>query len=86
MTALAVSSMKKIAMVAAPVHAVPPRKGAAVEWWMYQTCRHLGDVEPHIVCIAAEGYADEEQRDGIAFHRIRIGRHVPTGVPEDSWF
>ena len=41
---------------------------------MYQTCRHLRDVEPHIVCIAAEGYADEEQRDGIAFHRIRIGR------------
>ena len=65
---------KKIAMIAAPVHPVPPRKGAAVEWWMYQTCRHLNDIEPHIVCIAAEGYTDEEQRDGIAFHRIRIGR------------
>ncbi len=66
--------MKKIVMVAAPVHPVPPRKGAAVEWWMYQTCRHLGDIEPHIVSIAAKGYANEEQRDGIAFHRIRVGR------------
>lgn len=61
-------------MVAAPVHPVPPRKGAAVEWWMYQTCRHLRDIEPHIVSIAAADYADEEQRDGIAFHRVRIGR------------
>lgn len=66
--------MKKVAMVAAPVHPVPPRKGAAVEWWMYQTCRHLRDIEPHIVSIAAAGYADDERRDGIAFHRIRIGR------------
>ena len=66
--------MKKIVMVAAAVHPVPPRKGAAVEWWMYQACRRLGDIEPHIVSIAAEGYADEERRDGIAFHRIRIGQ------------
>lgn len=66
--------MKKTAMVAAPVHPVPPRKGAAVEWWTYQTCRHLRDIEPHIVSIAAADYADEEHRDGIAFHRVRIGR------------
>lgn len=66
--------MKKIAMVAAPVHPVPPRKGAAVEWWMYQVCRRLADVEPHIVCIAGEDDADEEQRDGIRLHRISIGR------------
>ncbi len=66
--------VKKIAMVAAPVHPVPPRKGAAVEWWMYQSCRRLAGVEPHIVCIAAEDYPDTETRDGIAFHRIRLGR------------
>lgn len=65
---------KKTAMVAAPVHPVPPHKGAAVEWWMYQTCRQLRDVESHIVSITAADYADEEQRDGIAFHRVRIGR------------
>src|SRR3989344_1800138 len=65
---------KKTAMVAAPVHPVPPRKGAAVEWWMSQPCRHLRDIEPHIVSIAAEGYAAEERHDGIMFHRVRIGR------------
>ena len=66
--------MKKIAMVAAPVHRVPPRNGAAVEWWMYQVCRRLSGFEPHIISVAAEDYADEERRDGIAFHRIRIGQ------------
>ena len=65
---------KKVAMVAAPVHPVPPRKGAAVEWWMYQVSRRLAGIEPHIVSIAAEGYPETETRDGIAFHRIRIGR------------
>lgn len=61
-------------MVAAPVHPVPPRKGAAVEWWMYQACRRLAAFEPHIVCIAAEGDPVTETRDGIAFHRVRLGR------------
>lgn len=61
-------------MVAAPVHPIPPRKGAAVEWWMYQSCRRLAGVEPHIVCIAAGDYPETETRDGIAFHRIHIGR------------
>ena len=41
---------------------------------MYQVSRHLTGFEPHIISIADEGYADEEQRDGVAFHRIRIGR------------
>lgn len=66
--------MKKVAMVAAPVHPVPPRKGAAVEWWMYQTCLRLATFKPHIVCIAADDYPESEVRDGIVFHRVRIGR------------
>ncbi len=66
--------MKKIVMVAAPVHPVPPRKGAAVEWWMYQTCRRLAAFKPHIVCVAADDYPEFEIRDGIVFHRVRIGR------------
>ena len=41
---------------------------------MYQVCRRLAGFEPHIVCIAADDYPDEEQRDGIFFHRIRMGR------------
>lgn len=66
--------MKKIVMVAAPVHPVPPRKGAAVEWWMYQVSRRLAGFEPHVVCISTDDYPDEERRDGIFFHRVRIGR------------
>ncbi len=66
--------VRTIAMVAAPVHPVPPRKGAAVEWWMYQSCRRLAGVEPHIVCIATEDRPETETRDGIAFHRVRVGR------------
>lgn len=66
--------MKKVMMVAAPVHPVPPRKGAAVEWWIYQVCRRLSGFEPHVVCIGSDEYPDEEQRDGIHYHRIRMGR------------
>lgn len=65
--------MKKIAMVAAPVHPVPPHKGAAVEWWMYQVCLRLASVEPHIFCIAAGHLPNSESRDGVVYHRIRLG-------------
>jgi len=41
---------------------------------MYQVSRRLAGFEPHIVCISADDYSDEEQRDGIFFHRIRMGR------------
>ncbi|MDO8597669.1 MAG: glycosyltransferase, partial [Sulfuricaulis sp.] len=34
----------------------------------------LAGFEPHIVCISADDYSDEERRDGIFFHRIRMGR------------
>lgn len=61
-------------MINAPIHPIPPRKGAAVEWWMYQVSQRLTAYEPHIVCIAADGQTIEEQRDGVFFHRIRIGR------------
>jgi glycosyltransferase involved in cell wall biosynthesis len=61
-------------MVANPVHAIPPRKGAAVEWWMHQVCRKLHAHERHIVCIAEAGYATQERIDDVQFHRVRIGR------------
>ncbi len=41
---------------------------------MYQVSRRLAGFEPHIVCISTDDYSDEEQRNGIFFHRIRIGR------------
>ncbi len=61
-------------MVASPVHPVPPRHGAAVEWWMYQVCRRLKEFEPHVLCIAADGLPREEVSDGIHYYRIRMGR------------
>ncbi len=61
-------------MIAAPVHPVPPRHGAAVEWWMYQVCRRLRGYQPTIICTHAEGYAREEEAEGVRYHRIQIGR------------
>ncbi len=65
---------RKVAMVATPVHPVPPRQGAAVEWWMYQVCRRLEGFEPHILCIAADELPDEEVNEGVHYHRVRMGR------------
>lgn len=68
--------MKKttIAMINAPIHPIPPSKGAAVEWWMLQVSRRLQSLEPHIFCLAAPGQALEEKSDGVHFHRARLGR------------
>ena len=68
------SSRPRIAMINAPIHPIPPMKGAAVEWWMYQVSRRLQTMEPHLLCLAAPGQALEEVSDGIHFHRARIGR------------
>lgn len=64
----------KIVMIASPIHPVPPKHGAAVEWWMFQTARRLKTYEPHIISIGADGYAAEEELSGVHFHRIFIGR------------
>lgn len=66
--------MKKVVMVAGPVHPVPPTKGAAVEWWMVQVCQRLKGFEPHIISICSPQYNNEEVRDGIHYHRITIGK------------
>jgi len=61
-------------MINAPIHPIPPAKGAAVEWWMYQVSRRLRTLEPHLCCLAAPGQVLEELIDGVHFHRVRIGR------------
>src|ERR1051325_4877504 len=66
--------VSKVAMVVAPVHPVPPRHGAAVEWWAYQVSLQLDDLERVVVCIHADGYAPAETVGGVRIHRIRIGR------------
>lgn len=64
----------RIVMVNAPIHPIPPTKGAAVEWWMYQVSRRLVSLEPHLLCLAAEGQILEEVEGQAHFHRIRVGR------------
>jgi glycosyltransferase involved in cell wall biosynthesis len=63
-----------IAMINAPVHPIPPAKGAAVEWWMYQVSRRLRRFAPHLICLAGDGQPLEEHDQGVHFHRIRLGR------------
>ncbi|MBF0456388.1 MAG: glycosyltransferase [Nitrospirae bacterium] len=65
---------ERILMAAAPVHPVPPLKGAAVEMWIYEVSRRLVGYEPHVVCLADEFHPEHEYKDGIFFHRIRFGR------------
>ncbi len=66
--------MRHIVMVAAPVHPVPPKHGAAVEWWMYQVGRRLTQFSSDIVCTHAPGYALNETVERARIHRIQIGR------------
>ena len=61
-------------MVASPIHSVPPKKGAAVEWWMYQVCKRLTQYEPHIISICEENEPELEDHSGVTIHRIRFGR------------
>ena len=61
-------------MVASPIHSVPPKKGAAVEWWMYQVCKRLTQYEPHIISICEENEPELEDYSGVTIHRIRFGQ------------
>ena len=65
--------MKKVVMVAPPFHSIPPKKGAAVEWWMYQVCKRLTHCEPHIISICEGNEPELESRSGVTIHRIRFG-------------
>ena len=65
--------MKKVVMVAAPFHSIPPNKGAAVEWWIYQVCKRLTRYEPHIISICEGNEPELENRSGVTIHRIRFG-------------
>lgn len=74
MTALdPLSPSQRIVMINAPIHPIPPAKGAAVEWWMYQVSRRLHGFEPHLICLADRHQPLEELDHGVHFHRIRLG-------------
>ena len=61
-------------MVSTPVAPVPPEKGAAVAWWMYQVSKRLHLFEPHIVAIKGHNQEMEEFQNPIHFHRVHFGR------------
>ncbi len=66
--------MKRIVLVNRPIHPVPPQKGAAVEWMMFQVAQRLRSYEPHIISICGRGQVAQEYSHGIQFHRIDVGR------------
>lgn len=66
--------MKRVVLVAAPFHSIPPNKGAAVEWWIYQVCKRLTQYEPHIISICAENEPELENHSDVTIHRIKFGR------------
>ncbi|WP_455380964.1 glycosyltransferase [Acidihalobacter prosperus] len=66
--------MTKVVMISSPVHTIPPRKGAAVEWWMLQVAQKLTNLDMHIIAIRGEDEPATEISDNITFHRIRIGK------------
>lgn len=46
--------MKKVVMIAPPFYSIPPNKGAAVEWWIYQVSKRLTQYERHVISIVKE--------------------------------
>ena len=66
--------MKKVVMVAPPFNSIPPNKGAAVEWWIYQVCKRLTHYESHIISICEDNEPELEDRSGVIIHRIKFGR------------
>lgn len=66
--------MTKVVMISSPIHSVPPTKGAAVEWWMYQVSRRLSQFEPHIIAICNGDELAQESCSGVIIHRIKFGR------------
>lgn len=67
-------SRSTVVMVVPPIHPVPPAKGAAVEWWVFQVCRQLSrDYDCHVVCTHEPGIPEYEVIDGVHLHRVRIG-------------
>jgi glycosyltransferase involved in cell wall biosynthesis len=76
-------------MVGGTVQPIPPKKGAAVEWWMLQVSRRLSSWEPHIIAIRGDGQSARERIDGVTIHRIAVGRAYKRlfqkMTPLDPW-
>lgn len=66
--------MKKVVMLTSHQTEVPPTKGAAIQTWMHEVCQRLPHYQTHILSIAHPHLPAREFRNGVYYHRIRIGR------------
>lgn len=53
---------------------VPPTKGAAIQTWMHEVSQRVSALQTHIISIAHPFLPEREFRNGVYYHRIRIGR------------
>ena len=64
---------KTLIFTVPPIHSIPPRHAAAVEWWVYNVASRL-DVSTEIICIRNGEVEREDVTPQCSIFRIGIGR------------
>ncbi len=64
---------KSLIFTVPPIHSIPPRHAAAVEWWVYNVACRL-PVSTAIVCIRKGEVPQEDVTPQCSIYRISIGR------------
>lgn len=64
---------KSLIITAPPIHPIPPRYAAAVEWWIYNVARRIS-LPTEIVCIRKDEKQQESVTPRCSIYRIAIGR------------
>lgn len=64
---------KSLIFTVPPIHPIPPRHAAAVEWWVYNVASKL-PVSTEIVCIRKDEERQESVTPRCSIYRIHIGR------------
>mgnify|MGYP004712958525 CR=1 FL=1 len=64
---------KSLIFTVPPIHSIPPRHAAAVEWWVYNVASRL-PVSTGIVCIRKGEVPQEDGTPRCSIYRIGIGR------------
>jgi UDP-glucose:(glucosyl)LPS alpha-1,2-glucosyltransferase len=66
--------MKKIVMFNAPIHPIPPVKGAAVESWIDEVSKKVISYQIHIISLSSPFLPLKEYKNGVYYHRIYLSR------------
>lgn len=64
---------KSLIFTVPPIHSVPPRHAAAVEWWVYNVASRLS-IPTEIVCIRKGELKQEDVTSHCSIYRIGMGR------------